>query len=103
MLSTPRYSVEASAMIFMGGLDSKIRAGPSPPVFLREFPDHVCASTRCRYRSVAAIPIIGCRSSRRMRVDFHKTLYGQVLIATIAGVVFGHYYPSAGTSMRPLG
>jgi len=34
---------------------------------------------------------------------FYKTLYGQVLIATIAGVAFGYVFPSAGASMRPLG
>jgi len=34
---------------------------------------------------------------------FHRTLYGQVLIATIAGVAFGYVFPSAGAQMRPLG
>ena len=38
-----------------------------------------------------------------MRGSFYKTLYGQVLIATIAGVAFGYFFPSAGASMRPLG
>ena len=38
-----------------------------------------------------------------MRSDFYKTLYGQVLIATIAGVVVGYLFPSAGAQLRPLG
>ena len=37
------------------------------------------------------------------RTPLYKSLYGQVLIATIAGVVFGYVFPSAGASMRPLG
>jgi aerobic C4-dicarboxylate transport protein len=37
------------------------------------------------------------------RPPFYKTLYGQVLIATIAGVAFGYVFPSAGGSLRPLG
>jgi aerobic C4-dicarboxylate transport protein len=34
---------------------------------------------------------------------FYKTLYGQVLIATIVGVVVGYLFPSAGAQLRPLG
>jgi aerobic C4-dicarboxylate transport protein len=34
---------------------------------------------------------------------FHRSLYGQVLIATVLGVVLGHFFPAAGTAMRPLG
>src|SRR5438045_5935544 len=34
---------------------------------------------------------------------FYKTLYGQVLIATVIGVMLGHFAPSAGVAMRPLG
>ena len=37
------------------------------------------------------------------RTPLYKSLYGQVLIATIAGVAFGYVFPSAGASMRPLG
>src|SRR3954468_22732699 len=37
------------------------------------------------------------------RPPFYKTLYGQVFIATIAGVAFGYFFPSTGASMRPLG
>jgi aerobic C4-dicarboxylate transport protein len=38
-----------------------------------------------------------------LRSDFYKSLSGQVLIATIAGIVFGFLFPSAGGAMRPLG
>src|SRR5665213_37860 len=46
--------------------------------------------------------------SRRRRLfggalKFCKSLYGQVFIATVAGVAFGYLFPSAGASMRPLG
>jgi aerobic C4-dicarboxylate transport protein len=34
---------------------------------------------------------------------FYKTLYGQVLIATLAGVIVGHFWPAAGVAMKPLG
>ena len=34
---------------------------------------------------------------------FHTTLYGQVLIATVIGVLLGHYWPEAGVAMKPLG
>jgi len=34
---------------------------------------------------------------------FYKTLYGQVLIATVAGVIVGHFWPAAGVAMKPLG
>jgi aerobic C4-dicarboxylate transport protein len=34
---------------------------------------------------------------------FYKSLYGQVLIATAIGVALGHFFPSAGASMKPLG
>jgi aerobic C4-dicarboxylate transport protein len=37
------------------------------------------------------------------RVPFYQSLYGQVLIATIAGIAFGYVFPSAGGSLRPLG
>jgi aerobic C4-dicarboxylate transport protein len=36
-------------------------------------------------------------------VPFYRSLYGQVLIATIAGVVFGVVFKDAGASLRPLG
>ena len=34
---------------------------------------------------------------------FLTSLYGQVLVATAVGVVVGHYFPQAGTAMKPLG
>jgi len=34
---------------------------------------------------------------------FHRTLYGQVLIATVIGVIVGHYWPGVGAAMKPLG
>ncbi len=34
---------------------------------------------------------------------FHRSLYGQVLIATVLGIALGHFFPSAGASMKPLG
>jgi aerobic C4-dicarboxylate transport protein len=37
------------------------------------------------------------------RKPFWRTLYGQVLLATLIGVALGHFYPSVGVAMRPLG
>ena len=37
------------------------------------------------------------------KTPFYKTLYGQVLIATVAGIVFGAVFKDAGAAMRPLG
>ncbi|HZI81050.1 MAG TPA: C4-dicarboxylate transporter DctA [Vicinamibacterales bacterium] len=34
---------------------------------------------------------------------FFKSIYGQVLVATVIGVVLGHFYPAAGAAMKPLG
>src|SRR2546425_8079246 len=34
---------------------------------------------------------------------FYNTLYGQVLVATVAGVIVGHFWPAAGVAMKPLG
>ena len=34
---------------------------------------------------------------------FYKSLHFQVLVAIIIGIAFGHFYPAAGASMRPLG
>jgi aerobic C4-dicarboxylate transport protein len=34
---------------------------------------------------------------------FYRTLYGQVLIATVAGVLVGHFSASFGIAMKPLG
>ncbi len=37
------------------------------------------------------------------RTPFYRSLYGQVLIATLIGVALGHFFPAAGASMKPLG
>ena len=37
------------------------------------------------------------------RQPFYRTLYGQVLVATVAGVALGYFYPQAGVAMKPLG
>jgi aerobic C4-dicarboxylate transport protein len=34
---------------------------------------------------------------------FFKTLYGQVLAATLVGIVVGHFWPDTGVAMKPLG
>jgi aerobic C4-dicarboxylate transport protein len=36
-------------------------------------------------------------------VSIFKSLYGQVLVATLIGVAVGHYFPELGAAMRPLG
>jgi aerobic C4-dicarboxylate transport protein len=36
-------------------------------------------------------------------VPFYRSLYGQVFIATIAGIAFGYFFKDAGASLRPLG
>ena len=42
--------------------------------------------------------------SRLSRVGrFHKSLYGQVLVATAMGVLVGHFWPGAGVATKPLG
>jgi len=38
-----------------------------------------------------------------LRFTFYKSLYGQVLIATILGVAFGYWFPAAGKALLPLG
>ena len=37
------------------------------------------------------------------RRPWYLTLWIQVLIAMVAGVLLGHFFPQAGTSMQPLG
>jgi aerobic C4-dicarboxylate transport protein len=39
----------------------------------------------------------------KTRAAFYKSLYFQVLIAVIAGILVGHYWPEFGTSLKPLG
>ena len=38
-----------------------------------------------------------------MKKPVYKILYVQVLIAITVGVLLGHFYPSIGASMKPLG
>jgi len=38
-----------------------------------------------------------------MKKSFFKTLHFQVFVAIIVGVALGHFYPSVGESMKPLG
>lgn len=38
-----------------------------------------------------------------MKKPFYRILYVQVLIAVAIGIVLGHYYPSLGVDMKPLG
>ncbi|HMF92910.1 MAG TPA: cation:dicarboxylase symporter family transporter, partial [Vicinamibacterales bacterium] len=41
--------------------------------------------------------------AERRRRRFFRSLYGQVLVATIIGVVVGAVWPTAGMAMKPLG
>jgi aerobic C4-dicarboxylate transport protein len=34
---------------------------------------------------------------------FFTSIYGQVLVATVIGVALGHFFPAAGTAMKPFG
>src|SRR5947207_4950596 len=47
--------------------------------------------------------LCGTQGPTSLAARFYKTLYGQVLIATVLGVAFGFAFPSAGASLRPLG
>lgn len=46
---------------------------------------------------------VATASPAKPAIPFYRTLYGQVLIATIAGVAFGYAFKDAGASLRPLG
>ncbi|MDQ0456429.1 dicarboxylate/amino acid:cation symporter [Rhizobium paknamense] len=37
------------------------------------------------------------------KLPFYRHLYFQVLVAIVAGILLGHYYPSTGESLKPLG
>ncbi len=39
----------------------------------------------------------------RAPLPFYRQLYVQVLVAIIAGILIGHYYPDFGSSLKPLG
>ena len=40
---------------------------------------------------------------RPARRPWYTELYMQVLVAIVAGIVFGHYFPQTGVAMKPLG
>src|SRR5215469_13762698 len=39
----------------------------------------------------------------RKKPPIYKSLYAQVITAVIIGVLLGHFFPSVGESMKPLG
>lgn len=38
-----------------------------------------------------------------MKINWFKSLYVQVLVAVLIGILLGHFYPQLGESMKPLG
>ena len=48
---------------------------------------------------------MGCKTEQEAASSksFYKSLHFQVLVAILIGIAFGHFYPAAGASMRPLG
>jgi aerobic C4-dicarboxylate transport protein len=42
-------------------------------------------------------------AAARKRTPFYLTLWGQVVIAVVVAVIFGHYYPQSAIKMKPLG
>src|SRR5688500_14780380 len=36
-------------------------------------------------------------------IPFHNSLYVQVIVAIVIGVLLGHFYPETGAAMKPLG
>ena len=38
-----------------------------------------------------------------MKINWFKSLYVQVLVAVLIGILLGHFYPQVGESMKPLG
>ena len=41
--------------------------------------------------------------SQTASLPWYRQLYGQVLIATVLGIGFGHFFPQSGTALKPLG
>ncbi|MGK6314193.1 dicarboxylate/amino acid:cation symporter [Neorhizobium sp. DT-125] len=39
----------------------------------------------------------------REHLSFYRHLYVQVIVAIVAGILIGHYYPDFGTTLKPLG
>ncbi len=58
-----------------------------------------------RYRGISGWMSDGTLEDFAMttRQPFYKSLYFQVILAIIVGVLIGHYYPQAGVSLKPLG
>jgi len=50
--------------------------------------------------TAVAVPVDAVRSTKR---PFYRNLYVQVLTAIALGIVCGHFYPSFGESLKPLG
>ncbi|HMV04458.1 MAG TPA: dicarboxylate/amino acid:cation symporter [Accumulibacter sp.] len=42
-------------------------------------------------------------ATRKVQQPFYKSLYFQVIVAIIIGVLLGHFYPETGAAMKPLG
>jgi len=42
-------------------------------------------------------------AAKKKNQPFYLTLWGQVVIAVIIAVIFGHYYPQSAIKMKPLG
>src|ERR1700757_2831278 len=41
--------------------------------------------------------------SDKVKKPLYKSLYFQVIVAIVIGVLLGHFYPQTGTEMKPLG
>jgi aerobic C4-dicarboxylate transport protein len=42
-------------------------------------------------------------TQQRKKKPFYRTLWGQVVIALVLAILYGHFFPSSGVAMRPLG
>lgn len=49
----------------------------------------------------SAIPASPAAAARKL--PFYRSLYVQVVFAVVVGVLLGHFYPTLGASMKPLG
>jgi aerobic C4-dicarboxylate transport protein len=41
--------------------------------------------------------------ARTQRLPFYRSLYLQVIVAIVGGILLGHFYPATGAAMQPLG
>ena len=53
--------------------------------------------------SIATEASVKPQSTPRARKRWFHHLYIQVLIAVVLWILLGHFYPSAGEAMKPLG